>query len=216
MGENAIFTYCSSRWKCIWILIRNGVTGWKKVGGKIRMKTGGWKYGGKNKNAWRWQKCNLVLGVRLRGPTPAAWAGHELGGSAPYQCTWEGVVWAARCCDGVMGCSRVCLFFVDILFLVNSHIVHSRARCPVRSPTGALLHGCFPSNLSITCWNTQGAIVKLHGTCSELCTLLLHQCRTVKPRSSRSANCSWVCWEEEIGGWGVLVSQRMGTMKSKH
>jgi len=68
-----------------------------------------------------------------------------------------------------MGCCGAQLFFADLLFLVNGHIVQSQARVFACSPTGALLHHCFPSNLSTT---TQGAIVKLRGSSSESCTLL--------------------------------------------
>ena len=82
------------------------------------------------------------------------------------------LVWKVRCCG-------VCLFFADLPFLVNSHIVHSRARCPACLPTGALLHLCFSSNLSTT---TQGAIAKLQGTSSEWCNLFLCQCGKVKLR----------------------------------
>jgi len=32
----------------------------------------------------------------------------------------------------------------------------------------------------------------------------------------RSGNCSGVCWEEGMGGGGVLVFQEVGTMKSLH
>jgi len=53
---------------------------------------------------------------------------------------------------------------------VNNHFGHSRARTSACSSTGALLHRCFPSNLSTT---TQGAIVKLRGASSELCTLFI-------------------------------------------
>jgi len=142
----------------------------------------------------------------LGGP----WIG-RIGPAAPHQCRWAGVVWAVRCRDGAMGCCGVRLFFVYLSFLVNSHIVHFRARRPACSPTGALLHRWFPSNLSTT---TQGAIVKVRETTSELWTLLLHQCGTVKLRSPRYANCSGVCWEEGMGVWGVLVSQEVGSMKS--
>ena len=114
---------------------------------------------------------------------------------------------------GVMGCSWVWLSFADLSFLVNSHIVHSRAQRPACLPNGALLHRCFPSNLSTT---TQGAIEKLRGTSSELCTLFLHQCGTVQLRLPWSANCSGVCWEEGMGGLGVFGSQKVGIMKSWH
>jgi len=58
----------------------------------------------------KWQKHNLVSVGRLRGSQ--LWAGHELGGSAPHQCRWAVVVWAARCRDCVMpvSCCRLCLF----------------------------------------------------------------------------------------------------------
>jgi hypothetical protein len=67
-------------------------------------------------------------------------------------------------CCGRLGCSSLTL-----RYLVNSHIVQSRARVSACSPTGALLHRFFPSNFSTT---THGAIVKLHGASSESCTLL--------------------------------------------
>ena len=89
------------------------------------------------------------------------------------------------------------------------------------SPTGALLHCCFPSNLSTT---TQGAIVKLNRASPELwecgvrqrvmCTLDCYQCWAVKPRLPWSVNCPGVYWEEGRGGWRVLGSQEVGTMKS--
>jgi len=100
----------------------------------------------------------------------AAWAGHELGGSALHQCRWEDVVWAPRCRDCVMGCCGVWLFFIHPLFLVNSHLGHSRAWIPACLRTAALLHRCFPSNLYTT---TQGASVKLRRASSQLCTLFI-------------------------------------------
>ena len=89
------------------------------------------------------------------------------------------------------------------------------------SPTGALLHCCFPSNLSTT---AQGAIVKMHGASPELwgrgvrqrvmCTLDYYQCWAVKPCLPWSVNCPGVYWEEGRWGWRVLGSQEVGTMKS--
>ena len=55
-------------------------------------------------------------------------------------------------------------------FLVNSHLDRSRAWIPACLLAAALLHRCFPSNLSTT---TQGAIVKLRGASSELCILFI-------------------------------------------
>jgi len=69
----------------------------------------------------------------------------------------------------VMGL-RGWLFFIDPSFLVNSHFDHSLAWIPACLLTAALLHRCFPSNLSTT---TQGAILKLRGASSELCTLFI-------------------------------------------
>jgi len=62
------------------------------------------------------------------------------------------------------------VFSLTSRFFVNSHLNHSRAWIPACSLTAALLHRCFPSNLSTT---TQGAIVKLHGASSGLCTLFI-------------------------------------------
>ena len=73
------------------------------------------------------------------------------------------IVWWA-----VAGFGRFSLTF---RFFVNSHLDHSWAWIPACSPTAALLHRCFPSNLSTTTW--QGAIVKLRGASSELCTLFI-------------------------------------------
>ena len=52
----------------------------------------------------------------------------------------------------------VCKLSLTSRFFVNSHLDHFRAWIPACSLTAALLHRCFPSNLSTT---TQGAIVKL-------------------------------------------------------
>jgi len=71
------------------------------------------------------------------------------------------VIWA------VAGFGRFSLTF---RFFVDSHLDHSRAWISACSPTAALLHRCFPSNFSTT---TQGAIVKLRGASSELCTLFI-------------------------------------------
>jgi len=62
------------------------------------------------------------------------------------------------------------VFLLTSRFFVNSHLDHSRAWIPACSLTAALLHSCFPSNLSTT---TQGAIVKLRGASSELFTLFI-------------------------------------------
>jgi len=63
------------------------------------------------------------------------------------------------------GCSSL-----TFSFSVNSHFGHSQAWGSACSSTGALMHRCFPSNLSTT---TQGAIVKLRGASSDLCTLFI-------------------------------------------
>jgi hypothetical protein len=62
------------------------------------------------------------------------------------------------------------VFSLTFRFFVNSHLDHSRAWIPACSLTAALLHRCFPSNLSTT---TQGAFVMLRGASSELCTLFI-------------------------------------------
>ena len=104
---------------------------------------------------------------------PATWVGYELGGSAPHQCRWAGCCLGASlswlCVWAVAGFGR---FFIDLSFLkfVNSHLDHSWAWIPACSLTAALQHHCIPYNLSTT---TQGAIVKLRGASSELCTLFV-------------------------------------------
>jgi len=55
-------------------------------------------------------------------------------------------------------------------FSLKSHFGHFRAWSSACSSTGALLHRYFSSNLSTT---TQGAIVKLRGAFSELCSLFI-------------------------------------------
>jgi len=42
------------------------------------------------KTAGKWQKCKFYFGLHL-----AAWASHELGGLAPHQCRYTGVIWGA-------------------------------------------------------------------------------------------------------------------------
>ena len=90
-------------------------------------------------------------------------------------------------------------FSLTSRFSVNCHLGHSRAWISACSPTAALLHCCFPSNLSTT---TQGAMVKLRGTSLKCCTLL--QCsvwnsKTTSAQDAWSTNCSGVCWEEGMG-----------------
>jgi len=59
----------------------------------------------------------------------------------------------------VCGLFRVWSFFsLTSRFFVNSQLDHFRAWIPACSLTAALLHRCFPCNLSTT---TQGAIVML-------------------------------------------------------
>ena len=97
---------------------------------------------------------------------PATWVGYELGGSALHQCRWAGCCLGAALLWLCLVCCRV--WSLTSSFFVNSHLDHSRAWIPACSLTAALLHCCFPSNLSTT---TQGAIVKVHGASSDLCTL---------------------------------------------
>ena len=60
----------------------------------------------------------------------------------------------------VCGLFRVWSFFsLTSRFFVSSQLDHFRAWIPACSLTAALLHRCFPFNLSTA---TQGAIVKLH------------------------------------------------------
>jgi len=61
-------------------------------------------------------------------------------------------------------------FSLTFRFFVNSHLDHFLTWIPACSLTAALLHRCFSSNLSLS---TQGAIVKLRGASSELCTLFI-------------------------------------------
>jgi len=62
------------------------------------------------------------------------------------------------------------VFSLTFRFFVNSHLDHSRAWIPACLPTAALVHLCFPSNLSTT---AQGTIVKLRGASSDLCTMFI-------------------------------------------
>ena len=92
----------------------------------------------------------------------------------------------------VCGLFRVWSFFsLTSRFFVNSQLDHFRAWIPSCSLTAALLHRCFPSNLSTT---TQ------RGHCE----------------GAQALNCSGICWGEGMGDGGVLVLQDVGTMKSLH
>jgi len=126
-----------------------------------------WFHRSTSMKAGKWRKWESYFRAF---PWFVAWSGHELDGSALYQCRWVGVVWARRCHDCMMDCLLGLLFFIDPSFLVNSHLGHSRVWSSACSPAGALLHPCVPSNLSTT---TQEAIVKLRRTSSEICTLFI-------------------------------------------
>jgi len=83
----------------------------------------------------------------------------------------QDVVSAPLCLDCVWAVARVWSFFsLTFRFFVNSHLDHFLTWIPACSLTAALLHRCFPSNLSLS---TQGAIVKLRGASSELSTLFI-------------------------------------------
>jgi len=152
-------------------------------------------------------------------PRLATRAGHGPDGWTPHQYRWADVVWAPSVLswlrDGLLwgfGC-----FSLTSCCSWQPHSA-SWAWTSACSPTGALVHCCFLSNLSTT---TQGAIVKLHGASPELWgrgvrqrvmyTLDYYQCWAVKPRLSWSVNCPGVYWEEGRGGWRVLGSQEVGT-----
>jgi len=75
------------------------------------------------------------------------------------------------------------IFSLTSRFFVNSHLDDSRAWIPACLLTVALLHRCFPSNLSTT---TQGAIVKLRGASSVLCTLFIWSVQNSKTALARS------------------------------
>jgi len=57
-------------------------------------------------------------------PELAKWVGHALGGLAPHQCRWAGVVWASHCrdlCDGLLAgvsCSSLTLRFSSTVTLI--------------------------------------------------------------------------------------------------
>jgi len=125
----------------------------------------------------KWHKCNHVWEIfSMTTCLVGSWTGWI--GSVPME--WTGVVWALHCCDGVMSvtCCGVWILIVDLLFLVNSHFVHSLTWYPAWSSTCPLLHHCFPSNLSTS---IQGTIVKLHRNSSEWCTLLCWSVWNSKP-----------------------------------
>jgi len=118
------------------------------------------------------------------------------------------VVWAPRCRDSVMGRCEVWLFFADLSFLVNSQFGHSRAWHPACSHTGALLHCCFPWNLSTT---TQGAIIQLRGTFSEWCTLLCLSLWNSKTALAAVCELFWDMLEREVGGLMGIISGLSGS-----
>ena len=119
----------------------------------------------RNKKNGKWRKCESYF--RASTPWLAAmnWVDRlhtsvderVLSGRRAVVIAW----WAAA----GFGCSSLTL-----RFSVNSHFGHSQAGSSACSPTGALLHRCFPPNLSTT---MQGAIVKMRGASSKLCTLFI-------------------------------------------
>ena len=116
----------------------------------------------------RWQKCNFVSRDRLCGQRHGLamnWVDRPRTSADERD-----VVWALRCRECVWAVAGFDCFSLTFRFFMNSHLNHSRAWIPACSLTAVLLHRCFSSNLSTT---TQGAIVKLHGACSELCTLFI-------------------------------------------
>jgi len=109
-----------------------------------------------------WQKCDLVSGHGL------CHHGHGLAMNwveRPRTSAdeWD-VVWALRCRDCVWAVAGFGRFFIDLSFL------REQSPWSFSGLAAALQHRCFPSNLSTT---TQGAIVKLRGASSELCTLFI-------------------------------------------
>jgi len=74
------------------------------------------------------------FGESTRTPELATWVGHELGGLAPHQCRWAGVVWAPRCRDlrdGLLagvGCSSLTLRFSWTVTLIILGLGFLRAR----------------------------------------------------------------------------------------
>jgi len=106
--------------------------------------------------AGKWQKCNLVSGMASGGQR------HGLAMNwVDRPCTSadeRDVVCSPRCRDCVWAVQGLVVFSLTSHFFVNSQLDHFRAWIPACSLTAALLHRCFPSNLSTT---TQRAIVKL-------------------------------------------------------
>jgi len=120
----------------------------------------------------KWRKCKLVSGATHVGCHKGLCGKrHELTVNHPRTSADERMLSGRRAFLivwwSVAGFGRFSLTF---RFSMNSHLGHSRAWIPACSPTAALLHRCFPSNLSTT---MQGAIVKLRGASSELCTLFI-------------------------------------------
>ena len=126
----------------------------------------GWVHS--EKTAGKWQKCNLISGMAsVASNVGWLWTGWI--SPAPVQ--MSGMLSVRRAVVIVCGLFRVwSLFPLTSRFFVNSQLDHFRAWIPACSLTSALLHRCFPSNL---CTTTQGAIVKLRGASSELCTLFI-------------------------------------------
>jgi len=114
--------------------------------------------------AGKWQKCNLVSGMAsVASDMGRLWTGRI--GPAPVQ--MSGMLSGRRAVVivcGLLQClvifSLTSRFFVNTFFGLDSCVL---AYC-------SSVHRCFPSNLSTT---TQGAIVKLRGASSELCTLFI-------------------------------------------
>jgi len=106
------------------------------------------------------------------------------------------------------------VFSLTFRFFVNSHLDHSRAWILVCSLTAALAAPLL---------SLQSFYNYARGHCEAAWSFFraMHSVHLISVEQKncacpRSANCSGVCWEEGIGGGGVLVFQEVGTMKSLH
>jgi len=127
-----------------------------------------WNRNASYKTAGKWQKCNLDSGMASVA-SDMGWLWTEWISPAPVQ--MSGMLSGRHSVVIVCGLLQgLVVFSLTSCFFVNGHLDHSRAWIPACSLTVALMHRCFPSNLSTT---TQGAIVKLRGASSELWTLFI-------------------------------------------
>jgi len=161
----------------------------------------------------KWQKCNLVSGHGL--------CDHQHGlvmnwvDQSSTSADEQDVVWMSHCHDCVWAVAGFGCFFINLL----SRFLREQSPWSFSGLDSCVLAYCNsfcttsfpPIFLQLRkgpLWS-YAKLLQSYVLCSS------DQCRTVKLRLP-TVRCSGVCWEEGMGGGGVLVFQEVGTMKSLH